>query len=386
MSASLSPSRRPLIAGNWKMFHGGPTACDLAAAIVEGLGDVSGAASVDVVIAPPVTAIAAVAHEVDGSDVAVAAQNMHAKDTGAFTGEVSAPMLLACGASWVILGHSERRQLFGESDESVAQKTAAALHHGLKPIVCVGETLAEREAGRTLEVIQRQLDAVLPHLVAASPIGQAAIAYEPVWAIGTGHVATTAQAQEAHAALRARLAATSPDLALRTRILYGGSVKPDNSADLLACADVDGALVGGASLEAPSFLAIVRAAANLAHVEAKLPSSMQTALSLLHVVACIFLILVVLLQQGRGGGLGSAFGGGAGGQQVFGGRGAGNLLTRLTAAFAIIFMGTSVTLAYLASAGDTKLKARPAATTPAPTQALPAASAPAAPAGSAEAP
>jgi triosephosphate isomerase (TIM) len=260
--------RRPLIAGNWKMFHGGPTACDLAAAIAEGLADVSGAAGVDVVIAPPVTAIAAVAHEVDGSDIAVAAQNMHAKDSGAFTGEVSAPMLLACGATWVILGHSERRQLFGETDEGVAQKTVAALQHGLRPIVCVGETLAEREAGQTLAVIGRQLAAALPHLLADA--GKAAVAYEPVWAIGTGHVATAAQAQEAHAALRAQLAAASPDLALRTRILYGGSVKPDNAADLLACADVDGALVGGASLEAPSFLAIVRAAATLAHAEATL--------------------------------------------------------------------------------------------------------------------
>jgi triosephosphate isomerase (TIM) len=267
---TLTNGRRPLIAGNWKMFHGGPTACDLAAAIAEGLADVSGAAAVDVVVAPPVTAIAAVAHEVDGSDVAVGAQNMHAKDSGAFTGEISAPMLVACGATWVILGHSERRQLFGETDEGVAQKTASAFRHGLTPIVCVGETLEEREADQTIGVITRQLAAVLPQLVGAPALGSAAVAYEPVWAIGTGRVATTAQAQEVHAAIRAQLAAASPDLALRTRILYGGSVKPDNAADLLACADVDGALVGGASLEAPSFLAIVRAAATLAHAEATL--------------------------------------------------------------------------------------------------------------------
>lgn len=254
----MNARRIPLLAGNWKMFHGGPTACDLAAAIAKGC---DGLAGVEVVVAPPVTALAAVAHELDGSAVAVAAQNMHDKDTGAFTGEISGPMLLACGATWVILGHSERRQLFAETDAGVAAKTASALRHGLLPIVCVGETLEERDAGRTLEVIGRQLAAALPHL-AAHP-GKGVVAYEPVWAIGTGRVASPAQAQEAHAALRAQISDCSPDLALRTRILYGGSVKPDNATEILTCADVDGALVGGASLEAPSFLAIVRAAATL---------------------------------------------------------------------------------------------------------------------------
>lgn len=252
----MNRARKPLLAGNWKMFHGGPTACDLAAAIAEGVATVEG---VEVVVAPPVTALAAVAHELDGQDVFVAAQNMHAKDTGAFTGEVSGPMLLACGATWVILGHSERRQLFGETDAGVGEKTASALRQGLAPIVCVGETLAERDGGMTLEIIERQLAGALPHLAGKPGVG--VIAYEPVWAIGTGRVATAAQAQEAHAALRAQLHRCSPDLALRTRILYGGSVKPDNADELLACPDVDGALVGGASLEAVSFLAIVRAAA-----------------------------------------------------------------------------------------------------------------------------
>jgi triosephosphate isomerase len=258
----MNRARTPLLVGNWKMFHGGPTACDLASEIAEGVSLVEG---VEVLVAPPVTALAAVAHELDGQNVGVAAQNMHAKDTGAFTGEISAPMLLACGASAVILGHSERRQLFGETDVAVGEKTASALRHGLMPIVCVGETLAERDAGQTLEVIGRQLEAALPALAAAP--GKGVVAYEPVWAIGTGRVATAAQAQEAHAALRRQLHDASPDLAVRTRILYGGSVKPDNAAELLACADVDGALVGGASLEAPSFLAIVRAAATLLGAE-----------------------------------------------------------------------------------------------------------------------
>jgi triosephosphate isomerase (TIM) len=249
-------ARRPLIAGNWKMFHGGATSVDLAGAIARGAQAVP--SGVDLVVAPPFTALAAVAHEVSGSRVEVAAQNLHAQAEGAFTGEVSAPMLLESGCRWVIIGHSERRQLFGETDAQVAEKTAAALAAGLRPIVCLGETLEEREAGTTLDVVFRQLDAFLGALATAPGVG--AIAYEPVWAIGTGKVAGPEQAQEVHAALRQRLAARDPDLAEATRILYGGSVKPDNAAGLLACADVDGGLVGGASLKADSFLAIAAAA------------------------------------------------------------------------------------------------------------------------------
>ena len=249
-------ARRPLIAGNWKMFHGGPTGVELATAIASDVDSVP--ETVDLVVAPPFTALGAVAYEVDGTRVDVAAQNMHPKGDGAFTGEVSASMLLDAGCKWVILGHSERRQLFCEADGFVAEKVATALAVGLRPIICVGETLEEREANETVQVVFRQIDAVTDAIAGA--VGVAAIAYEPVWAIGTGKVAGPEQAQEVHAAIRGRLAQRSADLAAQTRILYGGSVKPENAAGLLTCADVDGALVGGASLKAESFLAIARAA------------------------------------------------------------------------------------------------------------------------------
>ena len=254
----MNPARRPLIAGNWKMYRGGVEGVALAHQVAAGVRDL---ASVDVVVAPPFTALAAVAHEVHevaGDRVGVAAQNLHPKAEGAFTGEVSAPMLLESGCRWVIIGHSERRQFFGETDEGVREKTVAALAAGLRPIVCVGESLAEREAGKTLEVVFRQVDAFAGEL-AKSP-GVAVIAYEPVWAIGTGKVAGPDQAEEAHAAIRERLRRVSPGLSEKTAILYGGSVKADNAAKLLACPNVDGALVGGASLDASSFLQIVRAA------------------------------------------------------------------------------------------------------------------------------
>lgn len=255
----MKAERRPLIAGNWKMHHGGATGVELAAGVVAAA---PGLTHVDLVIAPPYTALAACAHECDGSRVEVAAQDVHAKDSGAFTGEVSAPMLVEAGCTWAIVGHSERRQLFGETDALVAEKAAAALKAGLRPIVCVGETLAEREAGKTLAVVERQVKAVLGVLAgAARPV---AIAYEPVWAIGTGKNATPADAQEVHAAIRGWLGGASRELASATRILYGGSVKPDNARDLLAATDVDGALVGGASLDAASFAAIARAAETLA--------------------------------------------------------------------------------------------------------------------------
>jgi triosephosphate isomerase (TIM) len=255
----VNPARRPLIAGNWKMNLGGAKGVELAGEVARLARDVL---HVDLVIGPPFTALAACAHEVEASGVAVAGQNLYPKDSGAFTGEVSAPMLLESGCTWVILGHSERRQHFGESDAFVAQKVSAALGAGLKPIVCVGETLAEREGGRTLEVVERQVRAVLPALASAKlPV---ALAYEPVWAIGTGKNAGPAEAQEVHQAIRGWLAGASAALASGTRILYGGSVKPDNARDLLAAADVDGSLVGGASLDAASFAAIARAAEGLA--------------------------------------------------------------------------------------------------------------------------
>jgi triosephosphate isomerase len=251
----VKQNRVQLIAGNWKMYQGGKSAVDLAKGVVEKCGKVTG---VQVVVAPPATALHPVAQATAGSAVEVSAQNLYPKDEGAFTGEISAPMIKDAGAKWVIIGHSERRQYFGETDQSVQQKTAAALAAGIKPIVCVGETLAEREAGKTLEVVFRQVDAFIDDLAKQPGVG--VIAYEPVWAIGTGKVATNEQAEEVHAAIRQRINAKSPELAEATRILYGGSVKADNAAGLLACANIDGALVGGASLKADSFAAIVAAA------------------------------------------------------------------------------------------------------------------------------
>ncbi len=258
----MSNTRRPLIAGNWKMNNGGQDGIDLASAIAAECRRVEG---VDVVVAPPATVLHRVSvavEKVAPGKVGVSGQNLHSEPSGAFTGELSAAMLLAAGCQWVIIGHSERRQYFGETDEGVRAKTAAALNAGLVPIVCIGETLAEREAGRTLEVVYRQLDAF--SAVLAKKPGVAAIAYEPVWAIGTGKVATTEQAEEVHAAIRERLLGVSRELSQSTRVLYGGSVKADNALGLLGQPNIDGALVGGASLKADSFLGIVNAASQLA--------------------------------------------------------------------------------------------------------------------------
>ena len=261
----MNAARIPLVAGNWKMHHGGASAIELAADLTRRAARIDG---VEIVLAPPFTALAAVAMtcaemaEMEHTTpLRVAAQNVHAEDKGAFTGEISPPMLLEAGCTWVIVGHSERRQLFGETDAMVAQKAKAALAHRLHPIVCIGETLAEREAGRALEVVLGQLAAVTDVLVAGK--GAVVVAYEPVWAIGTGKTATPADAQEIHGAIRKALAERDPVLAGKTRILYGGSVKPDNTAELLGQPDIDGALVGGASLDAASFEAILRAARQL---------------------------------------------------------------------------------------------------------------------------
>ncbi len=212
----------------------------------------------EVLVAPPFTALSAVADALKGSSIFVAGQNMHAEKEGAFTGEVSPAMLKDAGASHVILGHSERRQLFGETDEGVGRKARAAFDHGLTPIACVGETLAEREAGRIFEVVERQLDAALTRLT-PDEAAVAVVAYEPVWAIGTGRVATPQQAQEVHAFIRKRVATSHGDaVAKAQRILYGGSVKPDNVDGLMVQPDIDGALVGGACLKADSFLRVIR--------------------------------------------------------------------------------------------------------------------------------
>jgi triosephosphate isomerase (TIM) len=257
----MNPARRPLIAGNWKMNAGGQDGCALAEAVARAAREMD---RVDVLIAPPFTALAASAHVLDEakSKVGIAAQTMHAEPSGAFTGEISSGMLKESGATWVILGHSERRQLFGETDDIVARKLASANAAGLRPIVCVGETLDEREAGNTLSVVERQVRAVLDEL--AKQPGFGVIAYEPIWAIGTGKVARPEDAQEVHAMIRSLLAKASEELSQGTRILYGGSVKADNAEGLLGQPDIDGALVGGASLDAIGFGKIIEAAQRLA--------------------------------------------------------------------------------------------------------------------------
>jgi triosephosphate isomerase len=245
--------RRKLIAGNWKMYKTVPEAVALVEEIKRGVAGAPG----ETLVAPPYTVLVAAVAAAKGSPVAVASQNMHFEKEGAFTGEVSAAMLKDVGVTHVILGHSERRQYFAETDEGVAKKTKVALDSGLVPISCVGETLAEREAGRTMEVVGRQVDAIL-NAVTADEAKKVVVAYEPVWAIGTGKVATPEQAQEVHAFIRSRVTAKHGQaVADVLRILYGGSVKPDNVKGLMALPDVDGALVGGASLKADSFLKLV---------------------------------------------------------------------------------------------------------------------------------
>jgi triosephosphate isomerase len=250
-------ARKKFVCGNWKMHK---TSAEARALVAELRGLAEGLAEkVDVAVAPPFTALAAAAEALRGSKIQLAAQNVHAEPQGAFTGEVSAAMLAESGCRHVIVGHSERRQLFGETDEGVRKKVGAVLAAGMRPIVCVGETLAEREAGKTLEVVGRQVRGGLSGLP-ANVLAALTVAYEPVWAIGTGKTATTAQAQEVHAAIRALLRELAAGVADQVRIQYGGSVKPDNAAELMAQPDVDGALVGGASLKAADFSQIVKGA------------------------------------------------------------------------------------------------------------------------------
>jgi triosephosphate isomerase len=253
-SGSGSPARRPFFCGNWKLYG---TVTESVALATEVRNGVATLRDVDVVVAPSFAAIHPVARRLEGGPVAVAGQNCFWEDKGAFTGEVSAPQLVDAGCKFVILGHSERRQLMGEMDAAVNLKSKAALRAGLSPIICVGETLAERDAGETLGRVGAQLDAALADLTAAD-LGRSIVAYEPVWAIGTGRTASAAQAQEVHRFIRTRLAARFPDVAPTVRILYGGSVKPDNIKALMAEEDVDGGLVGGASLIAESFIRIVK--------------------------------------------------------------------------------------------------------------------------------
>ena len=252
----MNSERTPLIAGNWKMHK---TVAEAEEFIQGLLPRVSSAARAEVAVCPSFTTLQAMVDSTRGSRVSVYAQNMHHIDQGAFTGEVSPPMLTEVGVQGVLLGHSERRQLFGETDKALGFKVPAALAAGLRPVLCVGETEDEREAGDTQRKLRHQVQEALVRLE-PSQLSEVVIAYEPIWAIGTGQVATPDQAQEAIAFVRALVGDRSSEAAARTRILYGGSVKPDNAAELLALPDVDGALVGGASLDVESLAAIVAAA------------------------------------------------------------------------------------------------------------------------------
>jgi triosephosphate isomerase len=246
--------RTPFIAGNWKMFK---TVQDAVAFAMQLRPLVKDAGGVRIVIAPPFTAVHSVADALRNSNVAVAAQDLHWEREGAFTGEVSAPMIKEAGAEYVIIGHSERRRLFGETDASVKRKIGAALGSALTPIVCVGETLEERERDETLAVLDCQVGEGLDGLTPAQ-VADLVVAYEPVWAIGTGRNATAAQAEAAHRHIRTRLRERfGADAADQCRVLYGGSVKAENIAELMREPDVDGALVGGASLDVASFGRIV---------------------------------------------------------------------------------------------------------------------------------
>jgi triosephosphate isomerase (TIM) len=249
-------SRTPFIAGNWKMHKTIAEAEEHIQALLPQVGAID---DVEIVICPTYLALQAMVDSARGSSVQVYAQNMHEADAGAFTGEVSAPMLTEIDVDGVIVGHSERREYDNETDRALQQKVPAALEAGLIPILCVGETEEERERGDTERKLRHQVQEDL-HDVATERLGEVVIAYEPIWAIGTGRVATAEQAQDAIAFVRALVGDRSREQSERTRIVYGGSVKPDNAAQLLALPDVDGALFGGASLDAESFAAIVAAA------------------------------------------------------------------------------------------------------------------------------
>jgi triosephosphate isomerase len=248
--------RRPLVAGNWKMHGSRAENAELTEALLEA----TDTAGCDVVVCPPFVYLWEIGRHLKDSSLGLGAQDVCAEATGAFTGEVSAPMLRDVGCSHVIVGHSERRALYGDSDSLVARKFVAAQAAGLVPILCIGETLEEREQGVTREVVARQLDAVLA-LAGVGAFARAVIAYEPVWAIGTGKTATPEQAQEVHAFIRDRIAARDATIGGAVRLLYGGSVKAANAAELFGKPDVDGGLVGGASLKADEFVRICAAAA-----------------------------------------------------------------------------------------------------------------------------
>lgn len=247
--------RQPLVAGNWKMHGSLDSINTLIEELKAGLGEVRTA---EVAVCPPFVYIPRTVELLAGTSVAVGSQDLSDEESGAFTGEVAGPMLRDVGCTYAIVGHSERRSIYGESDEFTARKFAAARKFGLTPILCVGELLEEREAGTTETVVGRQLDAVI-ELEGIAALAEAVIAYEPVWAIGTGRTASPEQAQEVHAFIRSKLAGLDAGVADKVRILYGGSVKAANAAELFAMADIDGGLIGGASLKADEFLGICTA-------------------------------------------------------------------------------------------------------------------------------
>ncbi|MBN2701270.1 MAG: triose-phosphate isomerase [Methylohalobius sp. ZOD2] len=248
--------RRSLVVGNWKMNGTSESVRQLVDGVLAGLPQ---GKAVDAGVCPPYVFVPQVAQQLQGSPVLLGAQNVADQDSGAFTGEVSAPMLKEFGCQLAIVGHSERRMKYGETDALIAARYQKAIEHGVRPILCIGETLEQREAGQTFDVVDEQLDAVL-NQVGIDSLRHAVIAYEPVWAIGTGRTATPDQAQEVHAHIRQKLAAQDSTVAEQVQILYGGSVNADNASELFAMADIDGGLVGGASLKVDSFLAIVQAA------------------------------------------------------------------------------------------------------------------------------
>jgi len=247
--------RTPLIAGNWKMYKTVAEAVDLVEALAAGIGDVQDR---EVLICPPATALHALGPLVKSSPIQLGAQNMYSAREGAFTGEISPVMLAELGCTYVLLGHSERRHVFGETDTAIQEKVKVALESGLRPVLCIGETKPQRDAGMAEETTLGQLTAGLKG-IGAEQLAHVVIAYEPVWAIGTGDTATPEDAQDMHAAIRQSLATTyGADVADATRVLYGGSVKPDNVDAIMQKPDVDGVLVGGASLKADSFLRIIQ--------------------------------------------------------------------------------------------------------------------------------
>ena len=253
-------SRKVIIAGNWKMNK---TASEGVALVKALKGLVADVDNVEIVVCPPFTSIEAVARELKGSNIKVGAQNVHWKENGAYTGEISCAMLKEIGIDYVIIGHSERRQYFGETDETVNLRVKAALAAGFKVMVCVGETLEEREGAKTNDVLSTQLGGGLAGLTAAD-MENVVIAYEPVWAIGTGKTATPDMAEETHAFIRQTVAKLfNEEVAANVRIQYGGSMKPENAAELVAQADIDGGLIGGAALKADSFAALVKNAASV---------------------------------------------------------------------------------------------------------------------------